>query len=70
MRAVYQIETESNCNLHPKNTAKDTFYEAETGSLHLLSPAHSSESASTLGRRCQLLKKKGCTEENIQGTKK
>lgn len=44
-----------------------TLYEAETGSLHLLNPAHSSDSASTLGRSCQLLRKKGCTGENTQG---
>lgn len=41
-----------------------TLYEAETGSLHLLNVAHSPGSASTLGRSRQLLKKKGCTEEN------
>lgn len=71
VRAVYQMALVPGCRFHSKNTtAGDTLYEAEIGSLHLLSAAHSSDSTSTLGRSCQLLKKEGCTEENIRGTRK
>lgn len=70
MRAIDQMDLVPGCSLHSKNPAGDTLYEAETRSLHILSPADSLDSTSTLGRSCQLLKKKGCSEENIQETRK
>lgn len=58
MKTVCRMDPVPGCSFILRILQERTLYEAETGSLHLLNPAHYSDSASALGRSCQLLKKK------------